>query len=336
MLNKDEVEQVKNQQRTLRRTLVGAKVHDEQPNDKEAAQQLGPLALLVGEWVSLPGHGWNMIALPFGGPTNKGLNYRLLLNQYNETLTFDELAGPVPNRGIAKTPCGNVEEADQFIGAIQYFQKIDQIAVGDFPPSTLGGEPGATIHEETGMWLHMTNETTAKLDIARMGTIPHGDTVLGLGTGKEFQGAPDIPDISGLPLGVNDSLDDPYLLPYRHFNDNLFQTVFNPVHPNHLLFEAIQNQNIVKTTELCVATNVQQAGVTNIPFVEKQADATEMQFSFWIEELDEKDAEGNPILQLQYSQTVFLDFFDSPLNSGKIRWPHVSINTLRRKDQIPK
>lgn len=336
MLNKDELEQIKQQQRTLRRTHVGAKIHDEQPNDKEATQQLGKLAQLVGEWISLPGHGWNMIALPFAGSTNEGLNYRLLLNQYDETLTFDELAGPVPNRGIVKNPCGKFEEADQFIGAIQYFQKINQINVSDFPPSKLRGDIGGTIHEETGMWLHMTNETTNKLDIARMGSIPHGDTVLGLGTGQEFKGAPDIPDISGLPLGVNDDLDNPYLLPYRHFNDNLFEGLFNPVHPNRLLFEAIQNQNIVKTTELSVATNVQQAGVTNIPFVEKQADATEMQFSFWIEELDEKDAEGNPILQLQYSQTVFLDFFDSPIAAGKIRWPHVSINTLRRKDQISK
>ena len=43
---------------------------------------------------------------------------------------------------------------------------------------------------------------------------------------------------------------------------------------------------------------------------------------------------------MQYSQTVYLEFFDSPLedekdvngNPRRIRWPHVSINTLRKVD----
>lgn len=163
--------------------------------------------------------------------------------------------------------------------------------------------------------------------------MPHGDALLGLGTSAIAKGAPEIPDISGLPVGVNQSLSNPYLSPYKHFHDNLFQGVFDPVHPNLLLREANKGVNIVETTTLAVDTSVESAGILNIPFIVKQANATEMQFTFWIEETDKKDASGNPILRLQYSQLVFLDFFESRTGEGLIRWPHVSINTLERKDQ---
>lgn len=334
MIPKHLIADLAKKHRRLKRTKVGAKKHQQDASQEEVAIELGALTELVGDWVSLPGHGWNMIALPFGGATNTGLNYRLLLNQYDETLNFDELGGPIPNRGISKDG-GSVQEADQFLGGLQYFQQVTQIAEDDFPQSGLAGSPGDVIHEEPGLWLHMTNETTADLDIARLGTVPHGDSLLAVGTAKVHQGGPDIPSISGLPHGVNDDINSRYLTPYKHFHDNLFQGVFDPVSPNSLLVAANQGLNIVKTTELTVSTATLQAGIRNIPFIEKQADASEMQFSFWIEELDQKDSDGDPILQLQYSQLVFLDFFDSPTGAGKIRWPHVSINTLRRKDQMP-
>jgi hypothetical protein len=47
--------------------------------------------------------------------------------------------------------------------------------------------------------------------------------------------------------------------------------------------------------------------------------------------LARKDVNGDPVLRLQYSQVIFLDFFprrDGAL--GLIRWPHISINTLEK------
>jgi hypothetical protein len=51
---------------------------------------------------------------------------------------------------------------------------------------------------------------------------------------------------------------------------------------------------------------------------------------FWIEELADLDAQGKPQFVLQYAQRVLLDFFpighpDAP----RIRWPHISINTMK-------
>ena len=59
--------------------------------------------------------------------------------------------------------------------------------------------------------------------------------------------------------------------------------------------------------------------------------ASEMKCTRWIQELDELDARGNAKLRLQYVQVVQLDFFArSDGGPGRIKWPHVSINTLEK------
>ena len=70
-----------------------------------------------------------MIALPFAG--GGGLNYRLLLNQYNEELKFTLVDKNVANRGIRNN--GTTTTADQFVVTLDYEQKITQIAAEDFP-----------------------------------------------------------------------------------------------------------------------------------------------------------------------------------------------------------
>jgi hypothetical protein len=50
-----------------------------------------------------------------------------------------------------------------------------------------------------------------------------------------------------------------------------------------------------------------------------------------LQELAEKDANGDPKLRLQYTQTVMLDFFKrEDGKEGRIKWPHVSINTMEK------
>ena len=290
---------------------------------------LGPLSLLPGTWANepnLPGRGWNMIALPFA---DGQFGYRLLLNQYNETLKFMTVDKGVPNRGIPTGTDGT--SGDQFLAVLDYLQSIDQVIAEDSPDSGLAGPPKLPVHKEPGLWIHMLNKTTDGLDIARLATIPHGDSVLALGRHGEDPGPSTIPDISGLPIGTTDTLDSQYLAPYKQFNDNLFQGLFNPVHPNLLLSAANSGVNIAKTTRLDVNTTVEKAGILNIPFVVKQANVTEMQSTFWIQELAETDDSGEPKLRLQYSQTVFLEFFPRTDGvPGLIRWPHVSINTLEK------
>lgn len=294
---------------------------------------LGPLSQLPGTWKNLPGlpgRGWNMIALPFATAASN-LNYRLLVNQYDEELNFTLVDKGVPNRGIRKSSTGSPVQSDQFLVTLDYQQVIAQIAADDFPQSGQAGGPGLPIHHEPGLWLYMANEVIDGFDIARLASIPHGDSALALGSSSESPGAPVIPDINGLPEGVNQDLANPYLAPYRHFHENLFRGLFDPVSPNDLLKAANQGVNIVKTTTLTVDTSNPTGGIVNIPFIVKQANAASMKSTFWIQELDEKDDNGEPKLRLQYSQVVLLDFFPRRDGlPGLIRWPHVSINTMEK------
>jgi hypothetical protein len=324
----------------------------EEPKTNE--QELGPLKLLPGKWANLPnlpGRGWNMIALPFVAPPPTGvpfpLNYRLLVNQYNEELEFTLVDKAVPNRGV-RLNLGPAANTDQFLVALDYQQRITQIASDDFPQSTVRPPDGGIIHHEPGLWLHMingSNSITDSLNIGRLATIPHGDSVLALGRSSEHPGTPTIPDISGLPIGVDQDLGKPkddkdrgnlYLTPYKHFNENLFQGLFNPVSPNDLLEVANQGVEIEKTTVLDVDSSRPTGGIVNIPFVVRQANATVMKATFWIQELKEKDKYGKPKLRLQYSQLVMLEFFPRVDGlppgccPGLIQWPHVSINTMEK------
>ncbi|MCG6903893.1 MAG: hypothetical protein LJE68_14560, partial [Rhodobacter sp.] len=166
---------------------------------------LGPLKLLPGVWKNtnaLNGHGWNLIALPFAGGAS---HYRLLMNQYNEELHFSIVDKGVPNRGIARGASG-ATETDQRVVTLDYDQAITQIAAADNPVSGDAGGGDLPIHREPGLWLHMTNFNTDGLDIARLGSVPHGDSVLALGKAAIADGAPDIAKFDGLPLGVTREL----------------------------------------------------------------------------------------------------------------------------------
>jgi hypothetical protein len=296
---------------------------------------LGPFKQLPGTWLGV-GHGWNMIALPFVSP---GLNYRLLLNQYDEQLNFTFVDSKVPNRGIS---AGTRNQTDQSLVALDYEQVIHQVAVADQPPSntTTRGKKGLPIHHEPGLFLQMTNQTDGDVGIARLATVPHGDAALALGSSSSVEhGLAQIPAVNALPIGSGATIDDPYLQPYRFFRDQPFKgTVtahdfpgFNPVEPHRLLELANTGITAKQTTVLTLDTNTSTGGIHNVPFVVAHANAVAMKATFWIQELAEDTADGNPKLRLQYLQVVILEF--APRHDGMpglIHWPHISINTLEK------
>lgn len=312
--------------------------------NQEPELDLGPLSKLPGKWES-SGTGWNMIALPFAKspPAPAGFKYRVLMNQYDEKLVFSFVDSGVPNRGL-KGIIDDSAEFDQFAVTLDYQQTIEQKIANDFPPSNVAGAAGQAIHHEPGLWLYMKNLRTEGIDIARLASIPHGNSVLALGVSEEKKGAPDIPVIKGLPIGRLGAFDtDPYLAPFKHFIDNpFFGNIplntngfpgFHPLDMNAILRFANQGVNIAKTTTLSVDTTLETGGISNIPFVTKQAEPVSMKSTFWIQELaDKKDPQGNPKLRMQYSQVVMLDFFRPRQDSlpDRAQWPHISINTLEK------
>ena len=203
---------------------------------------------------------------------------------------------------------------------LDYEQGISQIAADDFPQSGLAGAPQLAIHHEPGLFLNMLDQVApGDPTIARLATIPHGDAALALGRPTVADGQPTIPTVNALPIGVSQDLaTNGYLAPYQHF-------------PTALLKAANQGVDIVRTTKLEFDTTVASGGIHNIPFIVTQANASEMKATFWIQELAETDDSGNPKLRLQYVQVVQLDFFPRfDGGPGRIKWPHVSINTLQK------
>ena len=316
---------------------------------------LGDLTQLPGVWSNVPafqGHGWNMVALPFMQPGNTVTPvkpgqvgpFRLLLNQFNETLTFTNVDKGVPNRGAALV---NALDADQHLAALQYIQHVVQLAAADSPetndtPDTPKGS--AAIHHEPGLFLHLFSQTGRGPDIARLATIPHGDAVLAMGFGVKTDGPPDfenVGDFSPLPFGVDaDVANNPYLAPYLKFKQTPFKGSisapsfpgFDPTNPLALLKGAIPRIEVKNTTTLTLDTTMTTGGISNIPFVVRQANSVSMRSIFWIQELKSPGPGGKPQFAIQYAQRVLLAFF--PIGGGlgaggPILWPHISINTMQ-------
>jgi hypothetical protein len=263
------------------------------------ADQLGPLADLLGTWVG--SRGWNLIAVPDGA---KG--FKLLIQRITETMTFTPVGALVPNRGGA---VGTL-----LIPALHYDLRV------------ANAETDEPLHFENGMWLLLNDPLSSH--VARLSTIPHGDSVLAIGTHTVIQGPPPISDNSavpdpgkGAPLGYT----DPYL--------NSKTPGFGPTNPNQTLKDVIKTQNIVKTTMLSVST-VPNGGIVNIPFIVQHANLTKFTSVLWIEKVKVTDSAGkvSEFEQLQYSQQADLHFlprFDDP--KRLIMWPHISLNTLLKQ-----
>jgi hypothetical protein len=99
--------------------------------------------------------------------------------------------------------------------------------------------------------------------------------------------------------------------------------------PNQALLDAIATQNITNTVVLIISTAppangpaTQIGGILNVPLDVPNADATRLDAIFWIETVQQAD--GSTFLQLQYTQTVILNFLG-------IDWPHISVATLTKQ-----
>jgi hypothetical protein len=141
------------------------------PTGASVLSDLGLLRELAGTWV---GSGFNLIARPdFHDQTDLYLQ----LNQTNETLKFDPIGGPVPNRGFGQ------DDIELF--GLTYLQKISDAGL-DGP-----------LHIEPGIWVTQPNTTfppetvpAPQQLVARMGTIPHGNSLLAEGIATTFTGPP--------------------------------------------------------------------------------------------------------------------------------------------------
>ncbi|HYI07448.1 MAG TPA: heme-binding protein [Thermoanaerobaculia bacterium] len=289
------------------------------------ADRFGPIAELAGTWV---GRGFNLISKP---AFQLKLPFVLQVNATLEVLTFEPIGGQIPDRGS--------QQNDINIFGMTYTQQVTDAA------------SLSLLHVEKGMWINVppTTQPPQPQTVARLSTVPHGDSLLAQGTALAVQGGPHIEAVSpqptfaatGQPTGLGyfppEPMEPPQVTPFP------LPAGFNLNNPNAALTDAIQGQNIANMVVLQVSTNTPPpgqgllpgpfgGGILNIPFVTTNANAISLDAVFWIETVVPPPDQGDPFLQLQYTQTVMLAFPgrggpigpDNPL----INWPHISVATL--------
>src|SRR6202142_113427 len=141
------------------------------PDNTSVLNNLGLLKELAGTW---HGKGFNLIARPdFEGKANLYLQ----LNQTHETLKIDPIGSSIPNRGFGQN--------DIELFGLTYLQKISDAANGGALPI----EPGIWITQPDTTYPPEAAPAGSQL-IARLGTIPHGNSLLAQGIATPFKGDP--------------------------------------------------------------------------------------------------------------------------------------------------
>jgi len=290
------------------------------PTDATQAQ-LGPLAELPGTWT---GKGFNLVSLP-DKQDNKP--FRLMLNATMETLSFNPIGGPIPNRGSG--------QGDIFFLGLHYLQQISDAATNE------------GIHFEPGLWLNLpaTTVPAAQATVARLGTIPHGDALLSQGDFFTVTGGPQIDVTDSTPFKLDpktgarvNETDAGYLAPFTSTKPPTGIPSGAIANPNVVLTNAIKGQKIVSTVVLRVNANPvggingtpiappgkpgNVGAIANIPFVTANPNANSFSAIFWIETV--QNPNGGQFMQLQYTQTVVFDFIG-------VKWPHISVATLLKR-----
>jgi hypothetical protein len=165
------------------------------------ALQLGPLAFLAGSW---RGPGFNAIWRPDNGqpPENSAIHRFLELNLTNDGFDFQIIPGVVPNRGF-----NNQQDLDLY--GLHYLQRTSDADPSPGPnvkPPGYSTTAKQALHIEPGLFMNVPasqqpstgNTIVNEPTIVRMGSIPHGVTVLMQGPNPGSHPTPGKPSIPPL------------------------------------------------------------------------------------------------------------------------------------------
>ncbi|MCV6638408.1 peroxidase, FMP-type [Candidatus Albibeggiatoa sp. nov. NOAA] len=339
------------------------------PNALTEPANYGVLKQLEGVWVNhnptnnKTGWGLHTTCMPSPGTNSEMIpgKFHFLCENYTEELTFTLVPDRVRNRGGTN---------EQFCDAVKYSQSIKDLKGKRLHEengmylwlNTIYNHPAdeESVATDLGKPELCSRDGSHGPDfkpfysVSRSGTIPHGSTIqlIGHDDPKE-NGKPHFPhgvqawDFDHLAISPSMGcagtcqdnnpmyidLDKPNPPILEQYTKRILTHELYPysVRPDLRLRDAIKDQNIIDYVFIHMATiqdGGAQGGIINTPFVQKFTPVTEMQFRMWIETVIE---DGKKIFQLQYEQIQYFEFhFGS--NGETTRWPHIQINTLRKKE----
>lgn len=298
------------------------------------ATLLGPLQHLLGTWTNQPlgssGKGgtdapfsYNVMPLPQKDPTSPQ-NYILKNSSYYEELTFTAIHGPVLNRGgigaqVAYTVfySQRVYFADgQNKDALVHAENGSLLLLGDIKQQ-LGPYGNGNLPGLGNQIVADSVPPTQEFNLVKQVAVPHGNSILALGSYTYGSGAPTIPTAVVLPTNVDTT-------PYRTLSQVTNPNPTYTLNPNQALVDALEIQAPDAYIKLTVSSTNGKGAVTNIGFEQQHANVASYDFTYWLESLDG----GVSYTQLQYSQTISLQL---PMSGGSVPFPHVTVNTLTKK-----
>ena len=288
-----------------------------------APSPLGPLHELIdsrsgnnkGNWT---GTGFNVIWRPNSTP---GQDRFLELNRTAEILQFDEISGPIPNRGFL--------QADIQMFGLTYLQQIKD------------ANNNAGLHIEPGIWASVpqTDNPAEVPTVVRMASIPHGTTIIAQGIATPVSGPPSISNTNIIPFVIGNPQQKVQFPESNLSIPSNFRSLPGDIagitqamvdNPNSVLLSALAGikDAVVLEVSSSPTTPVLGGGVANTAFLQgspaagPNAQTALVSATFWIETV--QDPAGGPdVHQLQYTQTVLLNF-------NGLSWPHITVATLRR------
>jgi hypothetical protein len=305
----------------------------------DISNSLGPLADLVGTWTNLftagpfLTSGWNMISVPAPPPSpfSPSDGFTLEVIPYQETLTFQAAVISAGNRSSPNS---------ETIYGLIYQQNISSLCNTELCNS-MGFGPGTGLHAETGMFLYLTDTQ----QIVRLATIPHGNSILAIGTASEVSSgfgnttANPVVVPSFIPFGTPATASFPtpqvgmdqynslqFAGPTTPQPPPLKDVVFDQTDPNSFLAGSLLGTTVNSATLISLSTQTETGGVLNTPFLQNNVSSVNVNMDLWIENVTNNKT-GATGLQLQYTQTINLSF--TPIGAiAPVIFPHVTLNTL--------
>ena len=319
------------------------------------------------------GWGLHTTCMPSPGSNSETIpgKYHFLCEDYTEELSFNLVKGSVRNRGGANEQFTGAVEYKTAINDLKgnplHAENGMYLWLNDIYNHPASAE---SVKMDIGQPELKAGDGAngpkfiPAYSVSRSGTIPHGSTILLLGKDSANDGKPHFPSgnaawepdflaisksmgLAGTTPETPINLDKPAPdwvhdknIPIdepssnRAYTQRILAHELYPysVRPDLRLRDAIKEQEVKSYVLIEMDTKETggpQGGVLNNPFVSRFAPVQEMNMRMWIETIVEN---GEEILQLQYEQIMYFQF-QFGTDGGTTRWPHIQINTLRKKKE---
>ncbi|HEX6352894.1 heme-binding protein [Actinophytocola sp.] len=319
------------------------------PRKAETAELSTFQQKLIGTWTnqSLPGtnkgdkddpYSYTVMPLPQQSPQQgANLGYVLKNFTYFETIVFngpDAVTAPAaaPNRG------GGYQQ----IPFVLFYDQQIRLAEGP--------DIGAIVHEENGAWLHLTTgkqqvgpylypptnpvfepghpiPQSPERTMCKQISVPHGVSVLALGSFEECTGEPKIPvapsvlptpdDIDTSPYGAVLNTPDNYQNPRPELTQQINLPLQNAIEDLAAAGHAVSNYIY------CRVESTNGGTVVNIPFEQRKAALAGYNAEYWLLSFDG----GQNYDILAYTQRILLDIV---VGENRYTFPHPTSNVLTR------